>query len=351
MPEGHSVKRLALAFDELFAGEPLRVTSPQGRFSAGAALLDGLTLVTAEAHGKHLFLGFAGAEGGSLRWLRVHLGLYGSWVFQGDEQFQGAHAIGAPRRRVGERDTVLDAPVGSLANPSVGPLGTGFVPAAPVGEVRARLVGKHGCADLSGPTACEVIGEEEKAAVHAKLGPDPLRADHVANPSSGREEFVRRVRRRKTPVGTLLMDQAVIAGVGNIYRAEALFRAGLDPLAPGASLAPEVLAGLWDDLVVLMAEGVETGVIVTTRPEHRGGTHAGSPVGVPGRRPRVRQNERTPNAGERVPHDEAFYVYQRAGEPCRVCSHTIVLSALQSRKLYHCPHCQSNPPGDTPGHK
>ncbi|MGH3588154.1 MAG: DNA-formamidopyrimidine glycosylase family protein, partial [Pseudonocardia sp.] len=103
MPEGHTVHRLARAMDGLFGGRPLRVTSPQGRFEAGAALLDGRTLVKAEAWGKQLFCGFGPGE--DLRWLRVHLGLYGAWTFAGTGS-DVVHAIGAPRRRIGERETV-----------------------------------------------------------------------------------------------------------------------------------------------------------------------------------------------------------------------------------------------------
>uniref|UniRef100_UPI0039EF6628 DNA-formamidopyrimidine glycosylase family protein n=1 Tax=Sinomonas sp. G460-2 TaxID=3393464 RepID=UPI0039EF6628 len=79
MPEGHSIHRLARQFGDVFAGERLGVSSPQGRFAGGAALLDGRVLEAARAHGKQLFLRF---EGGLS--LHVHLGLYGAWDFGGD---------------------------------------------------------------------------------------------------------------------------------------------------------------------------------------------------------------------------------------------------------------------------
>ena len=103
MPEGHSIHRLARQFGDVFAGERLAVSSPQGRFAAGAALLDGKSMVHASAHGKHLFLHF---EHGLV--LHVHLGLYGAWDFGGDSQFRGASSIGAPRR-VGEREVAGSA--------------------------------------------------------------------------------------------------------------------------------------------------------------------------------------------------------------------------------------------------
>lgn len=335
MPEGHTVHRLARALGDLFLGEPLRVSSPQGRFADGAALLDGRTLVAAEAWGKHLFLGFDGlpaVEGASAPdlWLRVHLGLYGAWTFSGDGSAVVVHAIGAPRRRVGERETV---PAGPAAPPEPAAGATdGWVPPAPRGAVRARLRGVHAVADLTGPTACEVVTPEEKRAVEARLGPDPLRPDADA------DAFVAAVGRSRTAVGRLLMDQAVVAGVGNIYRAEALFRAGLDPHRPGRDVPAGTVRALWDDLVVLLAAGVRDGAIVTTRPEHRGTPGVlGDPDG-PGRRGRVRQNtDGTPGA---VPAADAFYVYHRDGLPCRVCGTTVVVEEVAGRSLYRCPTCQ-----------
>ena len=102
MPEGHSVHRLARQFGDVFAGERLTVSSPQGRFAPGAALLDGHVLAGAIAHGKHLFLEF---DHGLV--LHVHLGLYGAWDFGGDSTFRGASSIGAPRK-VGEREVYDD---------------------------------------------------------------------------------------------------------------------------------------------------------------------------------------------------------------------------------------------------
>ncbi|HXF02315.1 MAG TPA: DNA-formamidopyrimidine glycosylase family protein, partial [Arthrobacter sp.] len=241
MPEGHSVHRLARQFQDVFAGQRLAVSSPQGRFAAGAARLDGATLLAARAHGKQLFLDF---DNGLV--LRVHLGLYGAWSFGGDATFRGASSIGAPRR-VGERETYDDgAPVAYDGPPE------------PVGQVRVRLVSDHGWADLRGPTACEVLTPEEASAVVGKLGPDPLQgessplrgaAGQVQDADSRADEFVRRLTAKRTAVGQLLMDQNVVAGVGNIYRAETLFRRGLSPWLPGKQLSPEEAGLLWADIV------------------------------------------------------------------------------------------------------
>lgn len=297
MPEGHSIHRLARQFGDVFAGERLAVSSPQGRFAAGAALLDGHTMVHASAHGKHLFLHFEHALV-----LHVHLGLYGAWDFGGDTQFRGASSIGAPRR-VGEREA---ADVAGDAAPA------GYAgPPAPVGAVRVRLAGNHGWADLRGATTCAAITEAEAAAVLDRLGPDPLH-----NAGGSRDDFVRRVLSKRTPLATLLMDQKVIAGVGNVYRAEVLFRGRIDPLLPGRALTADAAGVLWDDTAAVMADGVRDGRIVTTTSGF------------------WTRSDQLP------PGEEAHFVYRRHGQPCRVCGTSIALAEHAARKLYWCPSCQ-----------
>lgn len=317
MPEGHSVRRLADAFEAAFEGQRLAVSSPQGRFADGAALLDGGTLEISDAWGKHMFLGIRPAgqpvrdragegDGEDLRWLHVHLGLYGAWTFAGDEQFTGPHAIGAPRVRVSEEETpvrpdAIDAALGEDASAEV------WTPAAPRGQVRVRIVGDHGVADLAGPTRCEVLDDGARRAVVAKLGPDPLRPDPDGEAEAA---FVAAVRASRTVIGVQLMDQSVLAGVGNIYRAELLYRARVHPNRPGSSLAARTLRGIWRDAVVLMADGVRTGRIVTTDPEDR---HTAR---------------------------DAWYVYHRDGTPCLRCGSTVQVADLTGRKVYWCPRCQ-----------
>ena len=341
MPEGHTVHRLARTLGGLFGGQALRVSSPQGRFAAGADLLDGATLVAAEAWGKHLFLGFERSgpslgPGGTATalWLRVHLGLYGAWTFAGDGSADVVHAIGAPRRRIGERDSIpADVPGHrARADDAAGE----WVAPEPRGAVRVRLLGPHAVADLTGPAACEVVDDEEKARVEDRLGPDPIRDDGGRSSlADARDDFVARVRRSRVAVGQQLMDQGVVAGVGNIYRAEALFRAGIDPLRPGRDVAADALAGLWDDLVVLMRDGARTGAIVTTRAEHRDGPAV---VDDPAGRRRTRQN--TDGSPDAVPPEDAFYVYHRDGLPCRVCGAPVLTKELAARNLFWCGACQ-----------
>lgn len=293
MPEGHSIHRLARQFSSVFAGQRLEVSSPQGRFAAGAARLSGRVLVDAAAHGKQLFLGFDNDL-----FLRIHLGLYGAFDFGGDSSFLGASSIGAPRK-VGEREVASDDDGAGYAGPP-----------APRGAVRVRLVSPHGWADLRGPTACEVITDAERAAVVARLGPDPLQdgADEA--------EFSARLRRRGSPVGLLLMNQEILAGVGNVYRAEVLFRQRLSPWRLGKDVGEDEAAALWKDIVSTMNDGVEQGRIITTLPADR----------------------ETP--AEPVPREDAHYVYQRTGLPCRRCGTTIAMTEMGARKLYWCPACQ-----------
>lgn len=362
MPEGHTVHRLAATFGELFEGSRVGLSSPQGRFAGGAALLDGRVLVASEAYGKQMFLGFAPHDqmpdadpAADLLWLRIHLGLYGAWTFAGDPTTAVVHAIGAPRKRVGERETMLDGDSAGSGGGSGGdlagagrsgtvrePAGGDWLPPAPRGAVRVRLESERACADLTGPTACEVLSTAEARAVQRRLGPDPLR------PDSDPQRFVDAVARSRSPIGVLLMNQDVIAGVGNIYRAEALFRAGQNPLAPGTTVPREVILEIWQDVAELMADGVRIGAIVTTRPEDRASDRApddrapdGRAAGQPdvGRARRLARQNTDADPGA-VAREDSFYVYQRDGLPCRICRGPIVASVMATRNLFRCPTCQ-----------
>ena len=284
MPEGHTVHRLAAAFTAQFAGKQVDASSPQGRFAAGAAMLDGRLLLTSEAHGKQMFLEFSEAL-----WLRVHLGLYGMWRFAGS----GLEGIG--RRRAKAVAESVEAEF----------------PPEPRGAVRLRLLAGRHLADLSGPTACELLSSPEKAVFMARLGEDPLRRD--ADPARA----YAKLHASRAPLGLLLMRQDIVAGIGNIYRAEVLFRARLEPHRPGRELAPEAWQALWTDLAGLLRDGVRTGRIVTTEPRHR------------------------PRRAGAVARDAATYVAHRAGKPCRVCGNPVLAEPMGGRTLYWCACCQA----------
>jgi len=271
VPEGHTLRRLALDLGGAFADRPVRVSSPQGRFAAEAGLLDGTRLVAADSAGKHLFLEF---EGGRI--VHVHLGLIGRFDITAGE------------------------------------------PAPPADTVRLRLTGSAAYADLRAATRCDLIGPGRRDEVVAGLGPDPLR------PDSDPLLAWRRISSSERPIGDLLMDQAVLAGVGNVYRAEVLFRHRIHPLRPGRRLRRSQWQAIWDDLASLMAEGVRTGRIDTVRPEH-------TPEAM-GRPPR------------RDDHGGEVYVYRRAGLPCFVCGSLVRTGELKGRNSFWCPRCQRASP-------
>ena len=305
MPEGHTVHRIALQFRADLVGHVVAASSPQGRFAAGAALLDGSSMTAARAVGKQLILAFTGA-----RWLRVHLGLYGSWDFHGqlsDLSSEGTATgrLGAARRRRAVRMSEGEAVVGA------GP-GASFPP-PPVGQVRVRLATSRSLADLRGPTACEVLGAEEVEAVLARIGPDPM---HDTGPAA-EDLAVAHLTSRRVAVGQLLMDQSVIAGIGNVYRAELLFRARLDPHTPGRGLPDLVARELWRDWAELLPAGVRTGTMLTRADL---------------------TDPRWPTI--RVKRADRYWVYGRAGRPCRVCGTPVALELMAARKLYWCPTCQ-----------
>lgn len=265
MPEGHTLHRIALEHRRLFVGHVIRASSPQGRFADGAAMLDGRTLIGVEAYGKHLFHRFEGLGGR----LHVHLGLYGTFV---------SAAVPAPDPR---------------------------------GALRLRMIADGHYVDLRGPTRCELQTAGERRELLARLGPDPLR------PSADPERARQRIVRSKTAIGALLMDQAVLAGVGNVYRAEILFRAGIAPTRPGTAVSDAEFAALWADLRCLMRAGVRTGRIVTTDREHR-------------------DQQRGPARNE-----DRHYVYRRTDLPCRICGTPIRMTEMAARRLYWCPRCQA----------
>jgi endonuclease-8 len=313
MPEGHSVHRIARQFARSFTGPPVRVTSPQGRFSAGAARLDGHAIVQSRAVGKQMFLEFD-----HRLWLRVHLGMYGAWDFAGDiavnplspaergGRVVGANedspwSIGAPRR------TRLRMAESEKLQPEID-----VWPPEPIGQVRVRLLTPVAVADLRGPTVCEVQTIEEVDATIAKLGPDPL-----VDPD-GEERFVDTVRKRNVAIGQLLMDQEVVAGIGNVYRAELLFRARLDPYTPGKEVPTDVVRHLWRDWAYLLELGVETGQMLTMD-------------GLTGD-----DLERA-----KASRDDRHWVYHRTGEPCRVCGTPIAMAEMAGRRLYWCPKDQT----------
>ncbi len=321
MPEGHSVHRIARQFAFHFVGHPIAVSSPQGRFADGAAKLDGRTMTDAKAVGKQMFLEFD-----HQLWMRVHLGLYGAWDFAGEITVDATTASANGRMgQTNQRGTDLanwEDSLSSIGAPRrarlrmseqevEGALET--FPPEPVGAVRVRLLTDAAVADLRGPTACEVLTPDQVDAAIAKLGPDPL----IDDSPEAEERFVTTVRKKPTAIALLLMDQGVVSGIGNAYRAELLFRARLDPHTPGRQVPEKKVRELWHDWAHLLAIGVQTGQMLTMEG--------------------LSDEDYVKALASR---DDRHWVYHRAGLPCRVCGTNIVMEELGGRKLYWCPKDQ-----------
>ena len=323
MPEGHSVHRIARQFALHFVGRRVVASSPQGRFAAGAAQLDGHVMTEAMAVGKQMFLEFDNGL-----WLRVHLGIYGAWDFSGD--ITADATIASSNGRIGQtnqRGTVVGSFEDSLS--SIGaprrtrlrmaeqerletPADT--FPPEPIGAVRVRLLTDATCADLRGPTACDVLTPDEVQAVIAKLGPDPL----VDTGRAAEDRFTATVLKKPTPICLLLMDQSVVSGIGNVYRAEMLFRARLNPHIPGRDLPEATVRALWKDWVKLLKIGVKNGQMMT-----------------------MDGLSKSAYDGAMASRADRHWVYHRTGLPCRVCGTSIVMEEIGGRKLYWCPVCQA----------
>jgi endonuclease-8 len=262
MPEGHTIHRIARDHGRLLAGRPVAVSSPQGRFAADAALVDGVVLRRIEPFGKHLFYEWANGLVG-----HVHLGLFGKFrVHLGPE------------------------------------------PPSPVGMVRMRMSTEVATIDLAGANTCTIGTSDERDAIVARLGPDPLRRD--ADPDAA----ITRMARSKQPVGALLLDQSVISGVGNVYRAEALFVHGIHPARPGNACTRDELTALWHTVRAMLRQGVKENRIVTV------------------------DRRLTPVPRGKLRRGEATYVYHR--DVCLRCGTPIRTVDLGGRPCYFCPHCQ-----------
>ncbi len=264
MPEGHTIHRIARDHGKLLAGRPLSVTSPQGRFAADAERVDGAVLERIEPYGKHLFYWWSTGEVG-----HVHLGLFGKYRIHRDDD-----------------------------------------PPEPKGALRMRLTTiDHGdpvTIDLRGPTACTIDSPDVRDSIVDRLGPDPLRNDADA------DRAIDRMAKSRKAMGGLLLDQAVVAGIGNVYRAELLFVHGIHPERPGKDCDRAELEEVWETTVRMLRAGVKSGRIVT-----------------------VDRAELDLPKGARIPRREATYVYKR--DRCLRCGTPIQTIDVANRTCYYCP--------------
>ena len=267
MPEGHTIHRIARDHGKLLAGRAISVSSPQGRFAADAERVDGAVLKRIEPFGKHLFYRWSTGEVG-----HVHLGLFGKFRVQ--RTTESPDPIGQVRMRLqtepdGDRDVYITI-------------------------------------DLAGPTACSIDPPSVRKKILARLGPDPIRR------GSTPDAMIERIQRSTRGVGDLLMDQSVVAGIGNVYRAEALFVAGIHPLRPGTDCDSAELEALWATAQGMLRQGVKDNRIVTVSRDD---------LGI------------APNA--RIKRGEATYAYKR--DRCLLCGDEIHRIEIANRTSYHCP--------------
>jgi formamidopyrimidine-DNA glycosylase len=259
VPEGHTIHRLALDHVRLLAGRVVRVSSPQGRHPHLSAVLDGHVLQDVDAFGKHLFYHWRDAP-----ILHIHLGLIGS--------FRESSSPPGP-------------------------------------SVQLRLATSNTAVDLIGATTCELIDAPHRQAILDRLGPDLLA--HDADP----DRAWQRLEKRSIPIAAALLDQRILSGVGNVYRAEALFINGIHPLRPANTLTRAEFDGLWTTLATMLRQGVEDRRIIT-----------------------VHASERTAAGADGVAPEDAFYVYKQ--QYCRRCGTPIRTLSLGPRRAYACEHCQ-----------
>jgi endonuclease-8 len=271
----------------------MHVEAPNGRFTDAGAL-DGRRLERVLVRGKHL-----GYDFGRDRILHVHLGRYGDWT---EGQLPLLDVRGALRLRLWP---VGAKPRSNAAAPSLRHAwysdDDGSSTLAP--EEIDWL-------ELRGAAACELWSEAQWQSLLARLGPDPLHGD-VPTPA------FERIAASKTPIASLLMNQEVLSGIGNIYRAELLFRQRLDPFLEGRNVPLKSLKAIWKDALPLLRAGMIDRRIVTTKPSHRPTKKTGPPL-----------------------KPEVHYVYRRHGKPCFVCGAKIQRQDIAGRTLYWCPSCQ-----------
>ena len=264
MPEGHTIRHLATLHENAFVGTTIKASSPQGRFADGATHLDGKMMTKTTAHGKHLFLHFDEDI------VHIHLGLYGWFKLRKNKEQQ------------------------------------------PTENTRLRIMNDSYISDLSAPTKCEIIDSAAMLAIQNRLGQDPLHTD------ADKEKVWEKIKKSSKSIGALLMDQSVIAGIGNVYRAEILFLANLSPFVSGKQVSRESFDQIWNDSVRLLNIGAIDGRIMTVSAEHM----TGEEVKVHG-------------------CAQLSYAYKQTGSPCRICKTSISQQEMAGRQLYWCSTCQA----------
>lgn len=284
MPEGDSIFRAARTLHRALAGSP--VTRFESAFPALNRIDDdrplaGRTIESVSARGKHLLMAFSGDLV-----LRTHMKMHGSWhIYRPGERWQ------RPARDM--RIVVETARF----------VAVGFN--VPVAEfLTGRELSRH-----------KQIGA---------LGPDllaPAGSSGHAGPSFDRAEVLRRIRTQgNTAIGEALLNQRLVAGIGNVFKSEILFVAGIDPFAAASELSDAVLTRLIDEAQRLLRANVLDGSQTLSTAIGRRTTRSLDP-------------------------SAKLWVYGRGGKPCRTCGTPIRAKKTgpEARVTYWCPECQISP--------
>lgn len=275
MPEGDSLRRVADVFSELFVGSRCQVTSPKGTCLDVAELVSGEIMTDADAFGKNLILVFGSAE--EAKYLRIHLGLFGKVkIPKGSidlKEGNGYRIGGVVREEINHQD--LDRE-----------------------KVNLEVVSENGAvAYILNPLVCKVLGGAELLSFLGTLGPDPL--SPIEEEAQERAEtFVSNLQGTNRELSEVLLDQGIVAGPGNIIRAEVLFNLGLNPHRPANSLSVDNTYALWNELIWVMSKAVKDGYLTTS-------------------------------------------VYSRGGTSCPACGTSVLRERVNGRTLHWCEVCQS----------
>ena len=259
MPEGDTLFRIARTLTQALVGRPFTAVESTVPAIAPTELV-GRTTVAVEAHGKNLMIRLDDG-----RTIYSHLRMTGSWhVYRPGERWQ--------KPRSGARLVLETADIHAVC----------FY--APVIELLAP-------------------GGEQRHAVLTQLGPDVLAPDFNIEAAARRLDDPR-------PIGEVVMDQRVIAGIGNVYKSELLFLERIDPWRPASTLSLAERTALMQHTVKLMVPNLRPGAGMRTTRASLGG-------------PRQ-------------------WVYGRAGEQCMICGTNIAMrrQGAAGRSTYYCPRCQ-----------
>jgi endonuclease-8 len=274
MPEGDTIFRAARSLHRALAGHIVT------RFETAYAHLDrvnvdtpiaGRTIEQCASAGKHLLITFSG---GLI--LRTHMRMNGSWHLyrHGERWWRGEHAM---RVRLDTADWVAVA--------------------------------------FNVPVA-EFVTARQLATRHpvAQLGPDLL------GETFDRDEAIRRiVASGHRAIAQTLLDQRIVAGIGNVYKSEVLFMTGVHPETPSSALPRQTLERMLDTARGVLKDNV-----------------------VDGTSPNIQTYRNLRQLNPASDHAETLWVYGRRRKPCRNCGTPIEMkkSGLEARSTYWCPNCQ-----------